>query len=239
MKRRLVRDEDVDFEGTWELGWWRREFRRLRKDPAFCAVITLTRAINMLRFVYGVVVSLPEEDTPETRRQGINAFLLASAVLVEIESLVNGLGKYFKDVPEYRDGLAVVIHSADFTKVVSRLRDLRKWSAFHFDEQAAQKVLQTLDRDFERFLSARGMLNKGYHYDMGDMVALGVICEPGESHEAVGAWLSEFMGLSATVTNRVLDAADNFVGSQVVARWKAVKRQVPEPPTPSPPPSSG
>lgn len=227
VKRRQVRDEDVDFERTWELGWWRKDFRTLKADQAFCALVTLTRAVNILRFVQGVVVSLPDTKKPEHRRQLMNSFYLSGAVLVEVEVLVNGIAKYFRESPEYRS-LAAVVHSDDFGKVVARFRDLRRWSAFHFDEKAAQKVLATRDDAFERFLSSCGTLNKDYYYDLGDIVAFGVIAGTFDSPGQAEEWVKWFLDMSARVTNRVLDAADNFVASQIVDRWNAVKRQVAE-----------
>jgi hypothetical protein len=225
VKRRKVRDQEINPQETWELGWWRKDFRKLRTDPAFCAVVTLARAVNILRFVQSAIVGLPRDARPETRRQTMNAFYLAGAVLVEVEALVNGIARYFKDDPDYQDVLPPVVHSAAFARVVSRFRKLRKWAAFHFDEQAAREVLQGRDSEFERFMSSQGTRNKDYYFDLGDIVAFGLVSEQFESAEAFEAWFREFLETSADVTNDVLLAADTFIGSQLV-KWNAVRRQV-------------
>jgi hypothetical protein len=155
----------------------------------------------------------------------MNAFYLAGAVLVELEVLVNGLTKYFSDSPDFMGVLLPVIHSPEFTEVVARYRKLRKWSAFHFDEQAAKDILQGRNEDFERFLSAQGTRNRDYYYDLGDIVAFGLISGGFASPEAFEEWATSFLKNSADVTNKVLTAADTFIGTQV-AKWDVARRQV-------------
>jgi hypothetical protein len=228
MKRRKIRDEEIDPEQTWELGWWRKEFRKLRQDEAFAAIVTLARAINMLRFIQVVIADLPRADTPTRRRQMMNGFFLSGAVLVEAERLVKNMGRHFRDVPEFVDTLAPAIRSDDFREVVGRFQHLRKKSAFHFDQDAAGGALKTRNGDFERFLSSRGTKNKDYYYDLGDMVALQLVTGTFESEKAFEVWMGPFLHKAAAVTNGLMSAADEFIGTQIV-KQRVVRRQVREP----------
>ena len=236
MKRRKPRSEAIDWTKSWEIGWWRRQFRSLKVDPAFHAVVTLARLGNMIRFVQGVVVSLPDADSrpgmasrvkPERRRQMMNAFYLSGALLVEAESTVNSAGKHFRNHQEYRH-LSKTVHGDGFREVANRFRKLRKWSAFHFDAQGAAEGLARRNEDFVRFMSGRGKLNKDIYFDLADIVALEVVVGEFASKTEFETWFKEWLGRSAAATNALMSAIDEFVVS-VVAERGAVERQLTEP----------
>lgn len=89
-------------QDPWEITLSGEEFERLKQDERFWAVLTLARTVNALRFVQ--VAGISEEDTPSAQRQRMNSFLFLGAILYEGLQFAGILGKYFRDIPEFKEG---------------------------------------------------------------------------------------------------------------------------------------
>jgi hypothetical protein len=223
MKRRR-KQEKIDPEAGWTIGWYRRRFRELAMQPAFHGVMTLARVANMLRFVYSVIVKTKGEG-PGARRQRTNAFYLSGALLVETEKTIEGVGRIFKGAPDFVE-LSKTVHSPDFDKIVSRFRTLRKQAAFHFDLEAFAPAIQKLvkeDRPFYAFMTAYGSANKDCYFDLADDVPMQLILE----EDRFGEWMRDWMSLSANVTNDVFHALDTFI-SHRLHEWGVDKQPTTE-----------
>jgi hypothetical protein len=122
----------VNRKGAWECGWFRRDFRRIRKEPAFAHILALCRATNMLRFVQWDVDPGLANARPSADRASLNRFFLASSLLVEWEGLIRQLGPQFNSVEEYKR-LAALIHGKPSQRILNRFRQLRNQAVFHFD----------------------------------------------------------------------------------------------------------
>jgi hypothetical protein len=212
---------DVDWKGAWEIGWPREAFLAIRDRPDFHALVTLARLTNVLRFAQHITATLPDGPPTAQRRQMMNAFYLAGALLVEAEKTIQGAARQFSDEPTYRS-LTEVIHSPAYRDVVARFRKLRNWAVFHFDTQVATEGLSGIEDDFVRFVSGSGALDKDIYYDLGDQVALRATAGVFESETSFVEWLSK----TADAVIGVTRALDEVIVASLRQR-DAMQRQLP------------
>lgn len=210
--RKRRREKDFDIEQPWQMGWWRRSFRTVRKRESFHTLVALARMVNMLRFVQAVEHSLVKSDTSAYRRQVLNAFFLSSALLVEGMDLVQRIGKHFRHRPEFQNGLGRLLRDPDFKRVVTtKYRRLRKKSAFHFDDDVIEGGLTENDDKFVPFISSSGGKKRGSHYyELADITAMQVLVGPCESAKEFTERVCEALDEATPLANRFIKAADDF-----------------------------
>src|SRR5688500_15467834 len=82
----------------WQVSCSADQFEAWRNDAGFCAVVTLARVANALRFAVYALVAVESSDTPAAKRQRMNSFMYSGALVFEalclIEKVRGDLAKY-------------------------------------------------------------------------------------------------------------------------------------------------
>lgn len=109
----------------------------LRTDPAFIELLRLARVVNSLSFNYSPLLVPLEDQSPKARRDRFGAFFYAAALLQEGLHTAQSLGKYFRDLPQYKSGFATILADPEVTELRSGdLGKIRDELVFHFDRDA-------------------------------------------------------------------------------------------------------
>jgi hypothetical protein len=87
----------------------KEKFNLLKKDERFLGLLTLSRAVNALRFCQQAAINARDMAGPAGASSRINSFLYASSVLYEGFLIVEKLGKHFKNIDSFINGLGFLL----------------------------------------------------------------------------------------------------------------------------------
>lgn len=207
---------------SWELRCSEEKFEDLRNDERFWAILTLARTMNALRFCQTAFFHLPDEDTPSARRQRINSFVFTGAVLYAALEFARTLGKYFRHLPVYGEGIGSLLRD----RAVRRFRDtslyrLRNKFVFHFDEDVAPQALQGFQKPPYIFDSGQGPKIGNAYYDLADSASLYFLLmeedddqlSAEELEKAVEARFRDLTGRMSDLSGRFGAAADELIAA--------------------------
>jgi NADH pyrophosphatase NudC (nudix superfamily) len=195
----------------WNIEIDKQQFDKLKSKERFWQLVALSRAVNALRFVHSTLVrDQDEDDSLERKRTQYNSFFFNCALLYEALLLVQRLGKYHRNIPEFGT-LQNLIKDRTATELRnSNLATLRNRLTFHFDE--SEIGAQLIKMDFEpRFASGDGTQNRNVYNELADLCTLGAFAgfrldEP-EALEKFGKLIRDVADLSI----RFMDAAEDFI----------------------------
>lgn len=197
----------------WELRCSEEKFEDLKKDERFWSILTLSRAMNALRFCQVAFFHLPDEDTPSSRRQRINSFVFTGAVLyAALEFARTTLGKYFHHLPEFRKGFGSLFGD----RAVREFRDtslyrLRNKFVFHFDGEVAPQALRGFRKPPYIFESGHGPTVGNACYDLADLASLYFLLrEEGDDQLSAEALEEAFKARFVGLMQRMKDLSGRF-----------------------------
>ena len=125
----------------WVLTIPKETFEQIKTDPEFCALVTLARAVNALRFVESPILRSDNDDIPGTLRNRYNFLLFTCALFAEIAPLVEGMQKHFKDHRAFQKITAVTNSKEAHELRKGNLYLVRKKLVFHFDVKEVQRQM--------------------------------------------------------------------------------------------------
>jgi hypothetical protein len=219
--------------GMWDAGRWTIEigktrFSELKSEERFWQLVALSRAVNSLRFVQAPVLAHPDDaDSAHATRTRLNSFFFTCSLLYEALLLVERMGKYFHQLPEFVPLHAILKDRAATELRNSNLNPLRNTLTFHFSEDEIGAQLIKNDAS-PRFVSGNGKKQQDIYYELADMCTLGAFS--GLQLNQQGA-LEQFGAQANTVTDlaiRFVGASETFIGTVLIADgWKLVEKSPP------------
>lgn len=190
----------------------KKRFGRLRSDPAFVEIVRLARVTNALAFAYPPLLITTEDQSPSARRDRFAAMAYAGALLHEGLHVAQGLGKHFRELPQYKAGFAKLLGDrkvSTFRKEV--LNKLRDELVFHVDAKSVAAGLLNFPEEETLIASMSDSRHGNIYFDFADEVALGYLCGNAETAEEYTANISTFIEQVAEMLNRYMAAAHSLI----------------------------
>jgi hypothetical protein len=195
----------------WEIVCNRSTFESQKLDPAFWSVVTLSRAVNALRFSASALIDVEGDNSPAAVRQQINSFLYSSALLFEAFKLVertrDSLAKYSK----YQATLGVLLDDEKVKDVRRHLDPLRNRGVFHFDQSFIPKRVSVESDGWCRFGQGRGLAAGSSYYDLSDRALLEAFV--GGPAEEFKVRYDVLVRDTTTILIKFVDGADQLIES--------------------------
>jgi hypothetical protein len=210
----------------WEVYISKEDFERLRTDPRFVSLLPLARVTNALKFCFQVLIEQGIGDTPAATRQHINAFLFACGVLYEGLKIANTLGKQHSERTSFRNGFGKLLKSKDTKRLNDTvLNAMRNKLVFHFDEDVAPSVLESLNLEQYAFATADGDKSGAVYYNLADEIAINfIVGAPGSKEEEDRIFRETLETIARVITNFV-SSADSLIADVLKdLNWRGRER---------------
>ncbi len=191
----------------------RETFEKCLAEPKFPYIVTLARAVNALNFVHSAMLHAGETDSPHARRERMNSYFFASAILYEVLKLIRAMVKPFGDDPVFQNGLRSLLRDPISQKMErAHLDPARNGVTFHFLPERFTEILNTATVNECLFIEARGHSKKHVYYSFADVVAseilVGFAADTEEFYEVLGAAMTS----TRELVMRFADEADLLIG---------------------------
>jgi hypothetical protein len=172
-------DEHNSDTAHWKIITDQNRFEELKADKSFSALVALSRAVNMLRFVQMPLLSHEGDTSPAASRASLNSLFFSCAIYQESYLLVQRLKVFFWKLPLFQKLEEVSIKNPKAQKILtSSVTNLRNKLVFHLDIDEIGRQLQQMDSTEPTFLNAMGEMNAQVHYILGDRCAWQALHEP-------------------------------------------------------------
>lgn len=205
--------ESITETTRWKIVTDKETFEKLKADQAFWSIVALGRAVNALLFVHQALVAHEGDDSPAALRARYNSVLFSCAIFFESSSLVQGMGKHFSGMPEFRK-LSTVVSGKDARRVLdSGISVLRNTAVFHFDAEEIGRQLQYLELPEPIFVSAMGRTNGQVYCELADLCAFRTLYGPSFPASDVALAQSDF----TRVTSNLIVEFSNVAQELIVA----------------------
>jgi hypothetical protein len=207
----------------WVIQIDQARFDKMKTDERFWQLVTLSRAVNALRFVQVALLAHgPEDNSLQAHRTRYNSFFFNCALLYEALLLVERMGKHFRSVPEFA-GLRDILKDPTATDIRdSNLNPLRNRLTFHFSENEIGAQLTHGDM-VPRFASCKDNVNMNTYYELADLCTVWAFS--GLQLDKPGA-LDDYAKQVADATNvamRFMEAAEKFIAAVLKADGWEIK----------------
>ena len=171
----------MDQNQRWEITCSQKKYLSLKSDDRFLAILTLSRAVNALRFCQVAMLGPKEADTPSASRQRINGFLFSSSVLYEGLLAVDQIRKHLRNYTSFKSSFQPLLGSEQVRSFrTGYLKTLRNKLVFHFDKEVPNGPQGTDDSTVVKFATAIGDTAGELYFDLADRIALDYLVEPEE-----------------------------------------------------------
>jgi hypothetical protein len=183
----------------WAITINKPSFEKLKSDESFWAIVALSRAVNATLYMHGASAAYVNDDSPAAKRAQYNAILFSCAILYECYLSVQGMGKYFRDLPQFKK-VSALLNTKESRKILdSTISELRNQVVFHVSPSAMGKQLATMDLERPVFLSAMGRTNEQMYYELADICAFEML------HGSLPTALPNDLDFAEKVSNLIID----------------------------------
>lgn len=143
--------------------------RELQTDPLFLGILRLSRMVNSLRFAYVAAYQARGGQTPLRRRQAMNAFFLATAVMQETIDSLRQMSKDFRALASWQEFVVPILRDPTVKKLEEdSMRDLRRKVVFHFDTKPLAIGVRDISLPEILLAESRGSQKKDMYYPLAD-----------------------------------------------------------------------
>jgi hypothetical protein len=211
-----VTDESISENTRWKIVTGQKQFDQLKDDKNFWALVTLSRAVNQLRFAQMSFLLTENDTSPAAERAKLNAVLFSCAIYGESYLLVQRLNEYFGTKPLFQELAKVTtknkkaqeIHKSNITKLRNKL-------IFHFDVDEIGKQLGKIDMSEPTFIDAMGTTNSQVHYVLADYCAWQTLHDVSLTASDTSPMLEQLQEDISSLIVAFTDAAEEFLMSEL------------------------
>lgn len=199
---------------TWYITCSPETFNRLRSDERFLHLLTLARIVNALHFCIRPVIDVKDSDSPNATRQRINSFLFTSSVLWEGFLSIEKMRRYFKSLPSFMNGFAILLRDKGVASLRNRvLKRIRNQFVFHFNRDAAGHGIKDFDLRTYKFASGIGRASGEIYYGLADEVMINFLLQPeaGESDDDLKLRFGNLVDKITKLTKKFIEAAEKLM----------------------------
>jgi hypothetical protein len=113
------------------------DWPRIRDDPGFVELMRLGRVSNSLALAYKPFQVPLTDQSPSARRERFAGLMYSAALLKEGLITARSLGKWFRDLPQYKEGIQAILGDPAIQKFEGGvLATMRNELVFHFNRDA-------------------------------------------------------------------------------------------------------
>jgi hypothetical protein len=207
-------------------------WRELRVEPPFIELIRLARVANSLALAYAPLLAPLEDQSPAARRDRFAAMVYAGALLHEGLHTAQGLGKHFRDLPQYREGFARLLGDKSVNEFRSRVLDrLRDELVFHSDRESIARGLAEFAEAETLILSASEFQEGSIYFDIADEAVLGCLFGSATTEADYLRSISEFLEQTTDLFQRFMRAAHSLIPA-ALRKMGAYSKPMARPPAP-------
>src|SRR2546426_2475121 len=147
-------------------------------DPAFVELLRLARVVNFLGLTFTPILIHMEDQSPRARRDRFSGFFCAAALLHEGLRTAESLGKYFRALPQYKSGFALILSDPEIAALRSGdLGKIRNELVFHFDRAPLETGLAKLHEGDTLVATASDEFKQAdIYFDVVDHALLAYLC---------------------------------------------------------------
>jgi hypothetical protein len=205
-------------ENPWKASCVRRRYDWLRTEDAFAACVTLSRALNQLRFARHAIDGITTDDyRTYASRQEFNTIFVAAATLFEgVEFARRHLGRYFRNFPEFAAVASVWKDSDNRELLEKHIAPLRNQAVSHFDPVETKRLLGELTITGECvFATGRGDSSRYLHFVLGDALAVMTFvgASPTDTEEDLRIQVSQLARRMAKMAHDFIYSAESLLGA--------------------------
>lgn len=195
------------------------EWPAIRDDPRFIELMRLARVANSLSLAYPGLLAPLSDQSPRARRDRFAAFFHAAALLKEGLPIAEGLGRWYRDHPQYRNGFTAIFRDPVAQVLRSHFLDrVRNELVFHFDRDPIITGLSRLPGG-EVIIGSYPESGPKYgdvYFDIADDAVLGYLFGDAETDEDYLARLEGFMLGVSKLMNQFLVASHRLIAAGIV-----------------------
>jgi hypothetical protein len=192
----------------------------LRSNESFVELMRLARVANSLALAYGPLLSNVDDQSPKARRERFGGLFYSAAVLEEGLRTARTLGKWFRELEQYREGFAALFADPAVQALESTVLCLvRNEIVFHFDRTPLEIGLSRLP-EAEVLLCtypSSGPEVGHTYFDVADDAMLGYLFGDAATDGEYLARLSDFMVGTSDLFNRFMKAAHRLVAAGLLS----------------------
>ena len=203
-------------------------WNRMRREPQFVEIMRLARVANSLTLAYPPMFIPDTDQGPRARRTRFAGVFDSAALLKEGLHTARSLGKWYRDKPQYREGVGAILAdprvSAFESEIASKIRDEL---VFHFDRDAMAIGLERLasDETIIGSFPATGPEIGETHFDIADEAALAYAFGDVATSEEYMARITSFMDDNADLLTRFLIGGHRLI-AVVLFDYGCMRREV-------------
>lgn len=207
---------------------------RMRREPQFVELIRLARVANALSLAYPPIFLPHSDQSPRARRTRFAGLFYSAALLKEALHAARSLGKWFRDKPQYQEGIGAILSDPKMQVLESNIADkIRDELVFHFDRAAIAIGLERLPTG-ETVIGSfpdTGPEIGETHFDIADEAALAYLFGDVASSDEYVARIAQFMDDNTELLRRFLSGAHRLIAIGLLD-YGCMKRRVEQLPSP-------
>jgi hypothetical protein len=192
----------------------------VRSDDRFIELMRLARAVNSLGIAFPPLQLTLADQSPSARRNRFAAFFYAAAIIKEGLDTAQSLGRWYRELPQYREGLASILRDKDVKQFRTDVLDpIRDKLVFHFDRDAltagfAAMVLEG-DVRIASFPDTGPQLGET-HFDAADDAVLGFLFGDRIDEDTFLVRVEKFMKQLVALMNRFIPASHKLIAKGMI-----------------------
>lgn len=191
-------------------------------------LLTLSRAVNALRFCQQAAIDAKDMAGPAGARSRINSFLYASSALYEGFLIVEKLGKHFKNIDSFTNGLGSLLKDKSARSLrESMLNRMRNKFVFHFDPDVARESFTNFELSEYKFASGIGKASGEMYFGLADEAVINFLLQPtqNEPDESLKSRWEKILEETAQIMGRFIESAERLMADALVEMGFTVKRR--------------
>jgi len=206
----------------------KERFNLLKNDERFLGLLTLSKAINALRFCQQAAIDAKDMAGPAGARSRINSFLYASSVLYEGFLIVEKLGKHFKNIDSFRNGFGALLKDKTVRSLrESVLKRMRNKFVFHFDPDVARESFTNFELSEYTFASGIGKASGEMYFGLADEAVINFLLQPtqNEPDESLKGRWEKILEETSQIMGRFTESTERLMADALVEMGFTVKRR--------------
>jgi hypothetical protein len=195
------------------------DWPKIRTDPRFIELMRLARVANSLALAYPALFIPFNDQSPKARRDRFAGLLYSAALLKEGLHTAKSLGRWFRELPQYKEGFGAIFSDPAVQRLESELLDkVRDQLVFHYDRDAIATGLSRLPEGDMIVITypPTGPATGETYFDAADDATLGYLFGEAPTDAEYLARLEGFMFAVSGLFTRYLIASHRLIAMGLV-----------------------
>lgn len=213
-----------------QLTMTREQFLKVRDDPRFHRILTLSRIVNSIRFSQIAILTAGSVDTPSGMRQRVASMFYTASILREAIFFVERhVSVDFSASAAYKTYFVPLLADRAIDELRHGLLDrLRNKAIFHNVPQTFADGLRRMNGDLYVFASTKGSTNGDLYYELTELAVMHSALEITPADDFTAQSRSA-LGAIARLAGHFSQAADKLIAEYLRTTRCVTAQKTPEP----------